>query len=229
MKAKQAPGIWLEMPSKEEEPSESCALVGKAKDRALMRKKLNEIEGKVGSSETASPDIAPVPHGKAIGKGGAHLKYIHEKYQVRVSVPKDKVPIPVSGKPVTVRGVPSRRWRSSSSRTLKQRVFLPVNILPEDLGVAIGKGGSHAAKVQEEFGVKLRTKSREHPERTLVVEGPLSADEKAAASIEPHVAERHRFNEEHAEERRRREELRGTFPVCVEPGRIGKAIGKGRF
>lgn len=82
---------------------------------------------------------------------------------------------------------------------LKHRVFFPVNILPMGLGVVIGKGGSHAAKVQEELGVRLCTKSHEYPESQLVVEGPLSAAEKSVASIELHVAERRRRNKEHPE------------------------------
>jgi len=49
------------------------------------------------------------------------------------------------------------------------------------------------------------------------------------ASIQLRVAERRRLNEAYAEERRRREELRGTIPVRVEPGRVGMAIGKGAF
>ncbi|ROT62541.1 KH domain-containing protein [Penaeus vannamei] len=186
MKTKQAPGIWLKMPLREDDPSESCALIGKEKDRALMLKKLADIEGQVRSSESASPDIAPAHYGKAIGKGGARISYIREKYGVR------------------------ELEELVQQDVLQQRVVLPVEILPEDIGIAIEKGGCHASKVQEEFGVQLRTHSREHPEWPLVVEGPLGAAEKAVASIQL-------------------QELKGTIPVCVEPGRIGKAIGKGGF
>ncbi|ROT67135.1 hypothetical protein C7M84_014800 [Penaeus vannamei] len=97
---------------------------------------------------------------QAIGKGGARLKYLH-KYSVRVSAPKDKdSPITVSGKAVSVCGAIKELEEPVQQDVFRQRVFLPVNILPEDLSVAIGKGGSHAANVQ----AKLRTKSREHPE-----------------------------------------------------------------
>ncbi|ROT71032.1 hypothetical protein C7M84_010671 [Penaeus vannamei] len=188
MLAKQALGIWLEMPFKEEEPSESCTR-WQGKDRALLLKKLGEIEGQVCSSETTSSDIAPAHYGKVIGKGGARLKYIHEKYGVRVSIPKDKESsITVSGKSDSVCGA------IKEVEELVQK--------DELLQLPIGKGGSHAAKVQEEFGVKLHTKSREHSESRLVVKGPLSAAEKAVASIKLNVAGRRRLNEE----RCRREE-----------------------
>ncbi|XP_069979434.1 vigilin-like [Penaeus vannamei] len=164
----------------------------------------------------ASLDIAPAHYGKAIGKGGARLKYIYDKFKVWVSVPTDgKSPITVSGESSSVRGAIKELEELVQRNVLKQSVFLPVNILPEDLGVAIGKGGSYAAKVKEEFGIKIHTKAREHPESLLVIEGLLNAAEKVMASIELHIAERRRLNEE--------------FPVCVEPGWIGKVIGKGRF
>lgn len=90
------------------------------------------------------------------------LKYILEKYNVRVCVPKDKESlIAVSGKSVSVRIAIKGLEELVQQDVLKQRVVLPVNILPEDLGVARGKGGSHATKIQEEFGVKLRSKARE--------------------------------------------------------------------
>lgn len=200
LKTKQAPGIWLKMPLREDDPSESCALIGKEKDRALMLKKLADIEGQVRSSESASPDIAPAHYGKAIGKGGARISYIREKYGVRVNVPKDREsPIVVSGLSANVRGAIKELEELVQQDVLQQRVVLPVEILPEDIGIAIGKGGCHASKVQEEFGVKLRTHSREHPEWPLVVEGPLGAAEKAVASIQLQVAERRRRDEEFAE------------------------------
>jgi len=200
LKTKQALGIWLKMPLREDDPSESCALIGKEKDRALMLEKLADIEGQVRSSESASPDIAPAHYGKAIGKGGARLKYISEKYGVRVSVPKDREsPIVVSGLSANVRGAIKELEELVQQDVLQQRVVLPVEILPEDIGSAIRKGGCHASKVQEEFGVQLRTHSREHPEWPLVVEGPLGAAEKAVASIQLQVAERRRRNEEFAE------------------------------
>ncbi|ROT71223.1 KH domain-containing protein [Penaeus vannamei] len=230
LKTKQALGIWLKMPLREDDPSESCALICKEKDRALMLKKLADIEGQVRSSESASPDIAPTHYGEAIGKGAARISYIREKYGVRVNVPKDREsPIVVSGLSANVRGAIKELEELVQQDVLQQCVVLPVEILPEDIGIAIGKSGCHASKVQEEFGVKLRTHSREHPEWPLVVEGPLGAAEKAVASIQLQVAERRRRNEEFAEEQRRREELKGTIPVCVEPGRIGKAIGKSGF
>ncbi|ROT78717.1 putative vigilin-like isoform X1 [Penaeus vannamei] len=216
LKTKQAPGIWLKMPLREDDPSESCALIGKEKDRALMLKKLADIEGQVRSSESASPDIAPAHYGKAIGKGGARISYIREKYGVRVNVPKDREsPIVVSDLSVNVRGAIMKLEELVQQDVPQQHVVLPVEILPEDIGIAIGKGRCHASKVQEGFGVKLSTHSREHPELPLVVEGPLGAAEKAVASVQL--------------QRRRREELKGTIPVCVEPGRIGKVIGKGGF
>jgi len=199
LKTKQAPGIWLKMPLREDDPSESCALIGKEKDRALMLKKLADIEGQVRSSESASPDIAPAHYGKAIGKGGARLKYISEKYGVRVSVPKDRESsIVVSGLSANVRGAIKELEELVQQDVLQQRVVLPVEILPEDIGIAIGKSGCHASKVQE-FEVNIRTHSREHPEWPLVVEGPLGAAEKAVASIQLQVAERRRRNEEFAE------------------------------
>ncbi|ROT78062.1 hypothetical protein C7M84_003245 [Penaeus vannamei] len=223
LETKQAPGIWLKMPLREDDPSESCALIGKEKDRALMLKKLADIEGQVRSSESTSPDIAPAHYGKAIGKGGARISYIREKHGVWVNVPKDRESsIVVSGLSANVRGAIKELEELVQQDVLQQRVVLPVEILPEDIGIAIGKGGCHASKLQEEFGVKLRTHSREHPEWPLVVEGPLGAAEKAVATIQLHVAERRRRNEEFAEERRRREEMKERFPVCVEPGRIGK-------
>ncbi|ROT81275.1 KH domain protein [Penaeus vannamei] len=210
LKTKQAPGIWLKMPFREDDPSESCALIGKEKDRALMLKELADIEGQVRSSESASPDIAPAHY----GKGGARISYIREKYGVRVNVPKDREsPIIVSGLSANVRGAIKELEELVQQDVLQQRVVLPVEILPEDIGIAIGKGGCHASKVQEEFGVKLRTHSREHPEWPLVVEGPLAQPKKPWPPCN----------------RIRREELKGTIPICVEPGRIGKAIGKGGF
>ncbi|XP_069999372.1 vigilin-like [Penaeus vannamei] len=190
-----------------------------------------EVRGQTRSSdETASPDIAPEHYGQAIGKGGARLKYISEKYGVRVSVPKDREsPIAVSGQSESVRGAVREMEELVRQDLLKRRVALPVKVLPEDIGVVIGKGGCHAAQIQEEFGVRLRTQSHEHPQSPLIVEGPLDAAERAVASIQLHVAERRRLNEAYAEEQRRREELRGTIPVCVEPGRVGMAIGKGAF
>lgn len=71
-------------------------------------------------------------------------------------------PIAVSGESVSVRDALKGLEELVQQDVLKQRAFLPVNILPEDLGVARGKGGSHATKIQEEFGVKLRSKAREH-------------------------------------------------------------------
>ncbi|ROT71464.1 C08H9.2, isoform b [Penaeus vannamei] len=151
------------------------------------------------SDETASPDITPEHYGKAIGKGGARLKYITEKYGVRVSVPKDREsPIAVSGQSESVRGAIREMEELVRQDLLKRRVALPV-------------------------------KSHEHPQSPLIVEGPLDAAERAVASIQLRVAERRRLNEAYAEERRRREELRGTIPVRVEPGRVGMAIGKGAF
>ncbi|XP_047479411.1 vigilin-like [Penaeus chinensis] len=215
MKAKQAPGIWLEMPSREEEPSESCTLVGKAKDRTQMLKTLEEIQQQLRNQETASPDIAPEHYGKAVGKNGDRLKYIQKKYNVRVTVPKDESAITIWGHSESVRDAIKELEELVQQDVLKQRVFLPVNILPEDIGFAIGKGGSHATKVNELFG--------------LVVEGPLDEAQKAVVHIEQYVAERHRLNEERAEEQRRREEMMGTFPVHVEPNQVGKIIGKGGF
>ncbi|ROT84353.1 hypothetical protein C7M84_022460 [Penaeus vannamei] len=120
-----------------------------------------------------------------------------------------------AGKSESVRGAIRELEELVQQDLLKRRVVLPVNILPEDIGFAIGKSGCHAAQIQQEFGVRLRTHSREHPQSPLVVEGPLDAAEKAVASIKLHVAERRRLNEAYAEERRRREELRGTIPVCI--------------
>ncbi|XP_069988566.1 vigilin-like [Penaeus vannamei] len=195
------------MPLREDDPSES--LIGKEKDRALMLKKLADIEGQVRNSESASPDIAPAHYGEAIGKGGARISYIREKYGVWVNVPKDREsPIVVSGLSANVRGAIKELEELVLQDVLQQRVVLPVEILPEDISIAIGKGGCHAFKVQEEFGVKLRTQSREHPEWPL---------------------KKRRRNEEFAEEWHRREELKGTIPVCVEPWRIGKAIGESGF
>ncbi|XP_069982158.1 vigilin-like [Penaeus vannamei] len=176
--------------------------------RAFIQRMEDCVRGQTRSSDdTASPDIAPEHYGKAIGKGGARLKYISEKYGVRVSVPKDREsPIAVSGQSESVRGAIKEMEELVQQDLLKRRVALP-----------------------EEFGVTLRTHSREHPQSPLVVEGPLAAAEKAVASIQLHVSERRRLNEAYAEERRRREELRGTIPVCVEPGRVGMAIGKGAF
>ncbi|ROT69897.1 Vigilin [Penaeus vannamei] len=196
--------------------------------RAFIQHTEDCVRGR--SDETASPDIAPEHYGKAIGKGGARLKYITEKYGVRVSVPKDREsPIAVSGQSESVRGAVREMEELVRQDLLKRRVALPVKVLPEDIGVVIGKGGCHAAQIQEEFGVRLRTQSHEHPQSPLVVEGPLDAAERAVASIQLRVAERRRLNEAYAEERRRREELRGTIPVRVEPGRVGMAIGKGAF
>ncbi|XP_069992310.1 vigilin-like [Penaeus vannamei] len=173
------------MPLREDDPSESWALIGKEKDRALMLKKLVDIEGQVRSSERASSDIAPAHYGKVIGKGGARISYIREKYGVWVNVPKDREsPIVISGLSTNVRRAIKELEELVQQDVLQQRVVLPVEILPEDIGIAIGKGGCHACKVQEEFGVKLRTHSREHPEWPLVVEGPLGAAEKAVASIQ---------------------------------------------
>ncbi|ROT73285.1 hypothetical protein C7M84_008284 [Penaeus vannamei] len=182
LKTKQALGIWLKMPLREDDPSESCTIIGKEKDRALMLKKLADIEGQVRSSESASPDIAPAHYGKAIGKGGARIR---EKYGVRVNVLKDREsPIVVSGLSANVRGAIKELEELVQQDVLQQRMVLLVEILPEDIGIAIGKGGCHTYKVQEEFGVKLRTHSREHPEWPLVVEGPLGAAEKAVGSIQ---------------------------------------------
>ncbi|XP_069989448.1 uncharacterized protein [Penaeus vannamei] len=207
LKTKQAPGIWLKMPLRDDDPSESCALIGKEKDRALMLKKLADIEGQIRSSESASPDIAPAHYGKAIGQGIAYRRIWPVRQCARGHQGVEEL---------------------VQQDVLQQRVVLPVEILPEDIGIAIGKRGCHASKVQE-FEVNIRTHSREHPEWPLVVEGPLGAAEKALASIQLQVAERRRREEEFVEERRRREELKGTILVCVEPGRICKAIGKGAF
>ncbi|ROT69400.1 hypothetical protein C7M84_012408 [Penaeus vannamei] len=152
---------------------------------ADAKKKLADIEGQVRSSGSASPDIAPAHYGKAIGKGGAHISYIREKYGVRVNAPKDRgSPIVVSGLSANVRGAIKELEELVQQDVLQQRVVLPVEILPKDIGIAIGKGGCHVSKVQGEFGVQLRTHSREHPEGPLLVEGPLGAAEKAVASIQ---------------------------------------------
>ncbi|XP_037793856.1 vigilin-like [Penaeus monodon] len=151
------------------------------------------------------------------------------RYNVRVTVPKDESPISISGKSESVHDAIKELEELVQQDVPKQHVFLPVNILPEDLGVAIGKGGSQSSKVKEEFGVKLYTRCNKHPQRPLVVVGPLEEAQKAVAYIEQHVAERRRLNEERAEKQCRREEVMGTFPVNVESNQIGRVIGKGGF
>ncbi|ROT84151.1 hypothetical protein C7M84_022646 [Penaeus vannamei] len=168
-----APGIWLQTPSREDEPSESSALVGKAKDRALMLKKLGETEVR---SLRRPPRHRPAHYGKAIGKcarchqgaGGARPA---GRAQVALVPPGEH---------------PSRGPRRCHR-----------------------EGGSHAAKAQEEFGVKLRTKSREHPE------SGRGASERSREGRGLHRAPCCR--EAPPEGGARREELRGTFPSASSP------------
>lgn len=86
MKAKQVPGIWLKMPPKEKELLNPV--------RSSARQKTPRCSRSLSNSEDGLP------------RHRARLKYIHEKYRVRVSIPKDKeAPITVLGnKSVNERG-----------------------------------------------------------------------------------------------------------------------------
>lgn len=121
--------------------------------------------------------------------------------------------------------------------------------------MAIGKGGTRLKYLQKKYKVKItvpkdrvsalivsgesanvQSAIKELEElvegdllkQHVVVEGPLTAAQKAVASIETHVAERCRRIKDQAEKPQRREEL-VDFPVCIEPDEIPKAIGKGGF
>ncbi|XP_069999481.1 vigilin-like [Penaeus vannamei] len=90
-------------------------------------------------------------------------------------------------------------------------------------GKVIGRGGARIKYIQDKYKVRVRV-PREEGESLITVSGLAADVEKAIKEL---VQRRH--NADWAAEQRRRQEQRGTFPVCVKPRLIGRAVGRGGF
>jgi len=132
-------------------------------------------------------NIAKRRHPELIGKGGANLRDLQTRHNVKITVPgreDDSSEVIVTGKPPDVEAVREEIEKNLNIKTKSPVSLWKLDIHPDNYKILIGRGGSTLQGIQSKFGVSLNVPRRDSTEQHVVLEGAEVDLQEAVAEIE---------------------------------------------